>query len=75
LLLLPIFVGILIFTFGKIRIRSGLSEAGPIVRNLVLSIVVLDSLFMSGSAGLAYGLGLMVFLIPALLLSSKFYVT
>lgn len=75
LLLLPIFIGILIFTFGKIRIRSGLNEAGPIVRNLVLSIIVLDSLFMSGSAGLAYGLGLMVFLIPALVLSSKFYVT
>jgi 4-hydroxybenzoate polyprenyltransferase len=75
LFLLPIFIGVLVYTLGNRRVRSGINEAGPIVRNLVLSIIILDSLFMSGSAGLAYGLGLLIFLIPAVVLSRKFYVT
>ncbi len=46
-----------------------------IVRNLVLSIIVLDSAFMSGTLGFAYGLTLLLLLLPALILSRKFYVT
>jgi len=46
-----------------------------IVRNLVLSIIVLDSTFVSGTLGFAYGLSLLVLLIPAVILSRRFYVT
>jgi hypothetical protein len=46
-----------------------------IVRNLVLSIIILDSAFMSGTLGFAYGLSLLVLLIPAVILSRRFYVT
>jgi heme O synthase-like polyprenyltransferase len=75
LFILPIFIGMLLITFGKRYVRLGPNEAGHIVRNLVLSIIILDSLFMSGSVGLVYGLSLLVFLIPAIILSRKFYVT
>jgi 4-hydroxybenzoate polyprenyltransferase len=75
LFILPIFIGMLLITFGKRYVRLGTNEAGHIVRNLVLSIIILDSLFMSGSEGLVYGLSLLVFLIPAIILSRKFYVT
>ncbi len=73
--ILPIFIGMLLITFGKRYTRFGANEAGQMVRNLVLSIIVLDSLFVSGSIGLVYGLGLLVFLIPAIILSRRFYVT
>jgi heme O synthase-like polyprenyltransferase len=75
LFILPIFIGMLLITFGKRYVRLGTNEAGHIVRNLVLSIIILDSLFMSGSVGLVSGLSLLVFLIPAIILSRKFYVT
>jgi 4-hydroxybenzoate polyprenyltransferase len=75
LFILPIFIGMLLVTFGKRYIRFGANEAGKIVKNLVLSIIILDSLFVSGSIGLVYGLSLLVFLIPAIILSKRFYVT
>jgi 4-hydroxybenzoate polyprenyltransferase len=72
---LPIFIGMLLITFGKKYLRLGANEAGQVVRNLVLSIIILDSLFVSGSIGLGYGLSLLLFLIPAIILSKRFYVT
>jgi len=42
---------------------------------LVLSIIILDSAFMSGTLGFAYGLSLLVLLIPAAIISRRFYVT
>jgi len=65
----------LIITFGKRFARFGANEAGQIVRNLVLSIIILDSLFVSGSIGLVYGLSILLFLIPAIILSRRFYMT
>jgi 4-hydroxybenzoate polyprenyltransferase len=75
LFIIPIFIGMLIITFGMKYVRFAANEAGQIVRNLVLSIIILDSLFVSGSVGLVYGLSLLLFLIPAVILSRKFYVT
>jgi 4-hydroxybenzoate polyprenyltransferase len=75
LFILPIFIGMLIITFGNRFARFGANEAGQIVRNLVLSIIILDSLFVSGSIGLVYGLSILLFLIPAIILSRRFYVT
>jgi hypothetical protein len=42
---------------------------------MVLSIIILDSAFVAGTAGLVYGLATMLFIVPALLLAKKLYVT
>lgn len=58
------------------QIRTG--EAGAIqggIKWMVISIIILDSVFVSGTAGLFYGLLTLPFLAPAILLSRKFYVT
>lgn len=45
------------------------------IKNLVISIIVLDCVFVSGTAGFAYGLPTLLFLLPSVILSKKFYVT
>ena len=45
------------------------------VRNMVISIVILDSVFVSGTAGLPYGLAALLFIAPAVILAKKLYVT
>jgi hypothetical protein len=42
---------------------------------MVLSIVILDSVFVSGTAGLSYGIATMLFMVPAAVLAKKMYVT
>jgi hypothetical protein len=51
------------------------NKIGKVVRNLLLSIIVLDSVFMSGTLGFESGLLIMLMLAPAMLLSKKYYVT
>ncbi len=46
-----------------------------VIKNMVISIIILDSIFVSGVAGLSYGLPTLLFLVPAILFSKKFYVT
>lgn len=46
-----------------------------VIKNMVISIIILDSIFVSGVAGLSYGLPTLLFLVPSILLSKKFYVT
>ena len=45
------------------------------IKNMILSVVVLDSVFVSGCAGITYGLLTLILLVPAILLSRRFYVT
>ena len=45
------------------------------IKNMVISIVILDSIFISGVSGLIYGLLTLLFLFPSILLSRKLYVT
>ena len=72
---LIIFIGMLIKSLvGKYGSPNS-EVAKKIVRNLVLSIIILDSTFLSGTLGFAYGLSLLVLLIPAAILSRRFYVT
>ena len=52
----------------SVAIQSG-------IKNMVISIIILDSIFASGTAGLPYGLLTLLFLLPSVLLSRKFYVT
>jgi hypothetical protein len=72
---LVIFVGMLIKSLVRKYGSCNPKVIRKIVRNLVLSIIILDSAFMSGTLGFAYGLSLLVLLIPAVILSRRFYVT
>ncbi|MDQ5868353.1 MAG: UbiA family prenyltransferase [Thermoproteota archaeon] len=72
---LVIFVGMLIKSLVRKYGSANPEVIKKIVRNLVLSIIVLDSVFMSGTVGFAYGLSLLVLLVPAMILSRRFYVT
>lgn len=45
------------------------------IRNLVLSIVILDSIFITAFAGLLYGIASLVIIVPAVILAKKLYVT
>jgi len=72
---LIIFIGMLIKSLVGKYGSPNPEVAKKIVRNLVLSIIILDSTFLSGTLGFAYGLSLLVLLIPAVILSRRFYVT
>ena len=55
---------------------SGESEAiRKGIKNMVISIIILDSIFISGVSGLIYGLLTLLFLFPSILLSKKLYIT
>lgn len=45
------------------------------IKWMVISIIILDSAFVSGAAGLPYGLATLLFLAPSVILSRRFYVT
>ncbi|MDE1830404.1 MAG: UbiA family prenyltransferase [Thaumarchaeota archaeon] len=45
------------------------------IKNLVISIIILDSIFVTGTTGLPIGLMTLLFLVPSIILSRKFYVT
>ena len=72
---LIIFIGMLIKSLVGKYGSPNPEVTKKIVRNLVLSIIILDSTFLSGTLGFAYGLSLLVLLIPAVILSRRFYVT
>lgn len=63
----------------SVTFKQALSGDAPsiqsVIKNMVISIIILDSIFVSGVAGLSYGLLTLLFLVPAILLSKKFYVT
>jgi hypothetical protein len=42
---------------------------------MVISIIILDSVFVSGMAGFPYGMATLVLIAPAILLAKKLYVT
>jgi 4-hydroxybenzoate polyprenyltransferase len=71
---LAIFSAVMVITFGRLE-RSSSQSVQKAVKNLVLSIIILDSAFVAGTAGLVYGLATMLFIVPALLLAKKLYVT
>ncbi|MGD1836857.1 MAG: hypothetical protein ACPKPY_02210, partial [Nitrososphaeraceae archaeon] len=45
------------------------------VKNLILSIIIFDSIFIAGLAGLFYGLAILLLIIPPIILSKKSRVT
>ena len=74
---LALFAIIMIITFKPLLQRQPLSskDIQRTIKTMVLSIIVLDSAFVSGSAGTAYGLVTLMLIMPAVILSRKFYVT
>ena len=70
---LSVFAAVMIVTF-----RQHLADPPSVqkaVRNMVISIIILDSVFVSGTAGLPYGLATLLFIAPAVVLAKKLYVT
>ena len=74
---MALFAIIMIITFKPLLQRQPLSskDIQRTIKTMVLSIIVLDSAFVSGSAGTAYGLVTLMLIMPAIILSRKFYVT
>jgi len=59
----------------KQALSGDASSIQRVIKNMVISIIILDGVFVSGVAGLSYGLPTLLFLLPSILLSRKFYVT
>lgn len=74
LLSLSIFAAVVTITF-----RQYLGKEKPsvqkAVRNMVISIIILDSVFVTGTAGLSYGLATLLLIAPVVVLAKKLYVT
>jgi hypothetical protein len=45
------------------------------IQNMVIAIIIFDSIFISGVAGLDYGLPILILVIPAVALSRRLYMT
>jgi 4-hydroxybenzoate polyprenyltransferase len=71
---LSIFAAFMAVTF-KQHIASGSPSVQKAVRNMVISIIILDSVFVSGTAGLPYGLATLLLIAPTIVLAKKLYVT
>jgi 4-hydroxybenzoate polyprenyltransferase len=73
---LILFASIIIVTFKRTIFQdyssTGIQRA---IKTMVLSIVVLDSVFVSGTAGLYYGLATLLLIIPSIVLARELYVT
>ena len=71
---LAIFSAVMVITFSRLE-RSSSQSVQQAVKYMVLSIIIFDSVFVAGTAGLFYGFATMLFIVPALLLAKKLYVT
>jgi 4-hydroxybenzoate polyprenyltransferase len=74
LLNLSIFAIVMIVTF-KQHLTKEVHSVQKAVRNMVISIIILDSVFVTGTAGLPYGLATLLLIAPAVVLAKKLYVT
>lgn len=74
LLNLSLFAGVTIVTFRQ-YIAKEVPSVQKAVRNMVISIIILDSVFVTGTAGLPYGLATLVLIAPVVVLAKKLYVT
>jgi 4-hydroxybenzoate polyprenyltransferase len=76
LLNLSIFAAVMIVTFKRYLMKESSSPSvQKAVRNMVISIIILDSVFVTGTAGLAYGMATLLLIPPAIVLARKLYVT
>jgi hypothetical protein len=73
---LALFSGIII-TILVSQIKCGYSSlrVRESIQNLVITIIIFDSIFVSGLAGLDYGLPVLILVVPAVVFSRRLYVT
>jgi hypothetical protein len=74
LVILALFSFIMFVTFHKIHKKDSLGIQ-QIIQNMILSIIVLDSTFLSGIRGIEMGLIVLVLLAPMLVFAKKMYMT
>lgn len=73
---LVLFLAIIITVlFIQAKFHYSSSSLQYAVKYMVIAIIVFDSMFISGVAGLYYGLPVLTFLLPAIFLSRRLYVT
>jgi 4-hydroxybenzoate polyprenyltransferase len=76
LLNLSLFAAVMIVTFKRYLMKESSSRSvQKAVRNMVISIIILDSVFITGTAGLEYGIATLLLIAPAIVLARKLYVT
>jgi len=77
LLFLSVFAAVMILTFRRYlrRTKTAPESIQKAIRNMIISIVILDSIFVAGTADLFFGLATMVFIVPAFVLGKWMYVT
>jgi 4-hydroxybenzoate polyprenyltransferase len=74
---LMIFAAVIVATYKRLIAESS-PDSSPVqqaIKNMVISIIILDSVFVSGTAGFPYGMATLVLIAPAILLAKKLYVT
>jgi 4-hydroxybenzoate polyprenyltransferase len=74
---LMIFAAVIVATYKRLITESS-PDSNPVqqaIKNMVISIIILDSVFVSGMAGFSYGMATLVLIAPAILLAKKLYVT
>ena len=74
LLNLSIFAAVMIVTFKR-HLMKEMPSVQKAIRNMVISIIIIDSVFVTGTAGLPYGLATLLLIAPAVILAKKLYVT
>lgn len=74
LVILSIFAAVMAVTFKR-HLATPSPNVQKAIRNMVISIIVLDSVFISGTAGLFYGMATLLLIAPAVILAKKLYVT
>jgi 4-hydroxybenzoate polyprenyltransferase len=72
---LMLFAGTIIITFKRTFQEYSSTVIQKGIKTMVLSIIVLDSALVSGTAGLYYGVPILLLIIPAIVLARKLYVT
>jgi UbiA prenyltransferase family protein len=71
---LGILASVVVASFKRYSLQSAESTQN-IIRNLILSIIILDSVFITASAGIVLGAAIFLLLVPAVMLGRKMYVT
>lgn len=74
---LMIFAAVIVATYKRLITESSPDSnlVQQAIKNMVISIIILDSVFVSGMAGFPYGMATLVLIAPAILLAKKLYVT
>ena len=73
---LALFSGVVVIILVKMsRFRYLSSSLQNAIQNMVIAIIVLDSIFVSGLVGVYYGLPVLILVIPAIVLSRRLYMT